>query len=1115
MTIIKTNSSPEPLSFASSHTSSRQPSILAVSSACDILTYELRLYAAGEIVGRSFLVSGHRGAGKTTLVYKAIQDLSIEFSEQGLSCYLLLVPLHAPDLLLNHEDSSAKDSQVYPEYTLQSDKKTSATDTPVGTQQALIQITLALYRALANEISRAFRGQIEQNSFPDKAELLELAAQLTRELDAPPNLAALREAWAKAGLLGSGVLFSQRKEDSDQGLRELVALSTAGQAYQRISGTTSSKAVQSSDAENTQELAFSAASAVQTKELLHTLFGVLAGGVVGAGALSGEMNPLFAAVAAVLTAVATTFSLNYSSSRSRTRRLNEETTFIPDNSVATLSRELPTLVVRLREANIAPIFVVDELDKITLPLPEIGRLVGYLKHFVTERSFFCFLTDRNYFEYLSNLSLNSPYPIEHTIFSHRLFVLYRPDDLRLFLRRLLDSSDYMLNQGKCELLFYLLLHRANLHPFDLKQELAKIRDKQGWLVIPEDIDSDPGLRFNIMIQLAIELLLMKKELDNWLKQYPALGQAAYDALYYPTRSWARGDKVLDLSEPAFRKYLAERMGKHHQEVEPGRDEANLAPLNEDNISFLYQQVLELVSLLTEPDTLYKRLDQTRPQDSWSYWNQILSSIPGYDPAKSALQTDLLLLVKKSDYEYQWRYDMSGRLLERPQPPSQFPAALKKDIDFILEFNVFINELSEGKFGLETLSGDISLLATSPNWPSLSLALDRLQQFRQTDKPYEKWDIDQLQVQEYLNMLLPRSPIIGGALALGAAIGAAAGIQSSPERILKGLKSLAAVLNFKAITTDPVNKIENALTTIDHELLAAKANLTLNRDNLSKWKTNVRRLIKEKTKGFSVNGQFKQTWETAWLDRFSDFPDLPQVPFPAIKEDVVCHAREIRPAHLLKLDLNQMTLADWSELLLLALGGKPPDSLDYAPMWMALPALAQLGFKANIPALAQLLYSSDSDFRATYQERTDFDKDVERINSWLSQVKTTQSEPSPQAAGLFVARSEPSLIKSWKPSLRYGGLMVEAARLDDFAATLDKFFQFVFQDGQTWLVFNEVDDQPPNLNEFSARLPSRLQSHLVFNLVSHSARELEPDQHPIRDPQSLDDAMEKALQFQKA
>ena len=53
-----------------------QEAILASSHAREVLEYQLLRYAKGEIGGGSALISGHRGAGKTTLIHDVIQHLN-------------------------------------------------------------------------------------------------------------------------------------------------------------------------------------------------------------------------------------------------------------------------------------------------------------------------------------------------------------------------------------------------------------------------------------------------------------------------------------------------------------------------------------------------------------------------------------------------------------------------------------------------------------------------------------------------------------------------------------------------------------------------------------------------------------------------------------------------------------------------------------------------------------------------------------------------------------------------------------------------------------------------------------------------------------------------------
>src|ERR1700753_3071769 len=70
----------------------------ASSSAYRTLSRELLLYCQGRINGRSFLISGHRGAGKTTLVAAVVQEARSRGSFGGI-LRPLLVPLNGTVLL--------------------------------------------------------------------------------------------------------------------------------------------------------------------------------------------------------------------------------------------------------------------------------------------------------------------------------------------------------------------------------------------------------------------------------------------------------------------------------------------------------------------------------------------------------------------------------------------------------------------------------------------------------------------------------------------------------------------------------------------------------------------------------------------------------------------------------------------------------------------------------------------------------------------------------------------------------------------------------------------------------------------------------------------------------
>src|SRR5947208_943690 len=63
------------------------------------LKEEIYKYMIRRTGGGSVLLSGHRGAGKTTLVKNVIRDLKLASSDLQGNIKPLFVPLHGPDLL--------------------------------------------------------------------------------------------------------------------------------------------------------------------------------------------------------------------------------------------------------------------------------------------------------------------------------------------------------------------------------------------------------------------------------------------------------------------------------------------------------------------------------------------------------------------------------------------------------------------------------------------------------------------------------------------------------------------------------------------------------------------------------------------------------------------------------------------------------------------------------------------------------------------------------------------------------------------------------------------------------------------------------------------------------
>src|SRR4051812_47965491 len=95
--MIRLNEKAEPLTEAS--WDKEKAPFLAESDAFRTLLREIKRYANRETAGRSFLIAGHRGSGKTTAVRMAVQRAQEEARKGGLKLWPMLISLHGPDIL--------------------------------------------------------------------------------------------------------------------------------------------------------------------------------------------------------------------------------------------------------------------------------------------------------------------------------------------------------------------------------------------------------------------------------------------------------------------------------------------------------------------------------------------------------------------------------------------------------------------------------------------------------------------------------------------------------------------------------------------------------------------------------------------------------------------------------------------------------------------------------------------------------------------------------------------------------------------------------------------------------------------------------------------------------
>lgn len=868
---IHVRESPEPLSPEAL----RSELILAESEVYNKLYSELSRYTEGSIGGGSVLISGHRGSGKTTLVHKAIQDLIRRLTSGRALKRPLLVPLHGPNLLKlkpkvlktgeKGEVTKEKIDELSPE-----EKRDRITE------NALQEIVLSLYRALTTEFGNAYaeKAKVKRRFGAD-----ELAGQFRIELDEASDVAILRQFWKKIDAINWGVLFDEGPNNQisqDQGVNELLALSSAAQAFRIMSGTVedASKETNAATSENTKTNKIE----LNLKELSDGLMSIFTGVASGLIAYKGfEDNYLAAGIAALAGAILSKITFSYSSTSTRKKSFTRDYSFIRDRSVSVLDRELPVLIKRIRAAGLSPVFVIDELDKVIPPYDEFGELIGHLKHIVSERAFFIFITDRNYFEHITQLSRNKTYAKEYTYFTHRFYNYYRPNDLHAYLNLKFGlkghSGFYRQQQTASEdeirLLSYLLLNRARLHQIDLKREIRKLTKNDTIEMKSGILGSRLAYRFHIMIQLAIEHIINGEDLRDRFDQDSYFAQLAYDALYYPSRRWLSGDSTLEISKHIFFHFLLKRTQRELTEEQEkeliddmiegrwSKAEASL-PFSLHDGNFLHQKLLELLHLISDSKKLSGELVERNDhlEEDLRIEQEVLSTIP---------KSSQFLLLSRVDGEeqYEWHFDYYGRKLD---PEAYELNQLKQIVRFLFDLESFLNDILDGN-GLAEVSNSARVINPSPDWEEVKRAGQDL--LANKDLSKEDRELYYNLLTEYNENLLAAEGLLVKVLGLFAYIKQPLGEFKAP-----------AALTYIGLSIphfgEPSTELDRIIT--ENFFIAtpeSDVDSILQPDSFEKWKEVVSSELPER---FVFKGEESAKFEKVWEERFGEFRRSGQIDF---------------------------------------------------------------------------------------------------------------------------------------------------------------------------------------------------------------------------------------------
>lgn len=558
---------------------------VAYSQARQTLRRVMLGYCERTIGGRSILIAGHRGSGKTTLVKSVVEELA-NTPGLNLDAKPLFVYLHGPDIVAGedvlgvdegkaeNERDSSPTTVIYCGNSTEPGNAQSGSkaDDPAAQTAEHKRIALIALRHLTVSLQQAVNTHVgwHMQRASSARDLAEIGTQFRLDLDRQIENGDLRWYWSKAGVLQDGVLDRAHplsRYHSYQGMLEILALASVNDAYTRATA----KNIEETEGQSLEaKLELKHESEVhkgkERKEFLNSIAGLLSGGAVGAGTALQSHGPtavIFGALAFIAASVITTALLNVVSTRTYSRQSSKERKIIYNDSLGSLELMVPLLIHRVQDAGLAPIFVVDELDKVDHLEDKMDILLRQLKHLVADKAFCCFLVDRSYFDTVRSWNTEAEHRVGLTYFGEQLYVVIRPKEWHEYLKTVLTTEGDDPNDGYAAfVLRYALLARSRMHAIDLRREIARLPRKsrsENELDLRSSRVIAPGLYLNLFFyQVAVEYILEDPNLARHLEESPYNLQLAYDALYYLLRKWQ------DAEDPAWTRkalfaYLQARM----------------------------------------------------------------------------------------------------------------------------------------------------------------------------------------------------------------------------------------------------------------------------------------------------------------------------------------------------------------------------------------------------------------------------------------------------------------------------------------------------------------------------------------------------------------------------
>lgn len=998
----------------------------------------LEKYCRGRTLGRSFVVSGNRGAGKTTMVLAVVQDLieqsdresrgarhQANHSERDVLCRPLLVKLSGPDIV--RERMRAPDSAAVHTSGSNAEHANGMTQQTRDTENLLRHLARALHIALAGEFSRRFEQVLPHRARGDHSELHEAWAQLTLELNEGAKVQMLRRFWELARSFRRGILFENPVETDRQGLCELIALDVSADAYRIAIGDVKRQVkLASSESDREKEVPWSD----ELRKLAAPVAGLVGGTATGLGVFQLSGAGLWSTLGAVAAALASTLVLTTTLAPKRTRNDTETLDFSPDTSTGSLVWRLGRSIDLLFRAGLAPVFVIDELDK-TPDTEHLGNWISKraqeLKSLLTERAFFCFLTGREYAEKMHSDRLLKTYPPEYTQFSDYLFVNYLPAELHTFLRGLIkrlpapttDAASLQQEDRLDAILPFIVLFRAEMHPIDIRRQLNALISADD-VVRPETGPLRNIDRIQLLYQLAAEYTLSRDNIEPRMRDDARFALLALDAVYYAARQWPRGAE-LDISEKAVREYLYERRLPETK--------ASPTDLTDSEHRLLLSCVHTVVELLQHPDRMRDLIAEawfqqrihgppgtfTDPLAVASRKGLVADTLP-LEPALDALET-------ASGSVLRWRFDIHGL----PIVSEDQIALARQAIDEFEQLRREVHEpltkaLGEGIEWLERSS----VFRGPIHWALATEMRARLERGTATLQ-YPDMLTDALTLREYVSVVAGALPAVCRLIALTRVLIA------SDSRIADALESVSSTLQLQRLSNEESSqRVTTAWValadTIDGasdlpmptavEGFAARSEALLTRCKSLPAPSRA-----------SIVDAYWALWRHRLLERARGIPLAPPS-WP----DVAWSIGRSGAATLLALPLDTRPASTWTEIAVSAITREPAsDGITY-PNAFALFALRELG----LLHIASLFREADPHVLATLRSQRD------GLDGRLIVI--------------IAATGAAGRARSWLPSSVHGCVVLEGRHVDSVIQKIDPQQRTRLTLSNSWLIIESSEGE---------------------------------------------------------